>query len=188
MTETRRLLLAVVLGLGLAAVPLFSTAHRTCGPPAPPSGAPAYVVVASSATLRHLRCEERVTASVTLVPVARPEEVLPHLESGDIDGVVFDRAGFAAVDAATLRSWLTAGDGRVLAGLGIPHWQVNERLGRAPAPEELTSPHLGGRLLSLIWFERATGGTGGGEASLPYVRGELARVLQTAAAGLPDSR
>ena len=188
MTETRRLLLAVALGFGLAALPLISTAHRTCGPAMPPAGAPGYVLLASSATGRHLRCEERVTAAVGLVPVAHPDEVLPRLDSGDIDGVIFDRAGFAAVDAAMLRDWLAAGDGRVLVGLGIPHWQVTERLGGVPVSGELTSPHLGGRLVSLVWFERTAAGTGGGEASLPYVRDELALMLRAAAAGLPDGR
>lgn len=128
------LLVALLLGVVAAIIPVFASTRAHCGDtPAPPADAPRYLLLASNAVAADLLCGPPSEA-VRFERVTSAADVSERIQDEAVAGVVFDRAMYETVPGGVPRQWLTAGPGRVIVGLQMTYQEVDLRMDDPPRP------------------------------------------------------
>ncbi|MEX2446639.1 MAG: hypothetical protein WD734_04800 [Dehalococcoidia bacterium] len=161
----RRYPLALLLGLALASVPIVAS-RGDCVASIAPADAPRYLLLASDEVARDLACGAAGEA-VHLVRVVSTDEASAQIADESIAGIVFDRSAYEATPGGVPGQWLRAGDGRVLAGIDVTHWEIELRLSAPPrTASELTAAQRGETAdlqphhLGRVHADGASGGSG----------------------------
>jgi hypothetical protein len=169
MTVGRSMLLAALVGLAAASIPVLATRGRCAE--AAPAEAPLYLLVASDATATQLRCGP-AGDHVRFERVASGADVERRIFDPLVGGIAFDRTGLAIMPDAL--KWVSAGDGRAIVGLQVTHWEMEcgcpARAHVLLRPEERgESTDLVGRtFLGHASYERTTNGVRIGRGTRTY--------------------
>jgi hypothetical protein len=143
------LLVALLVGLAAASVPILASTREHCGDgPRPPEDAPRYLLLASNAVAADLLCGVPAEA-IRFERVTSAGAVSQRIEDEAIAGVVFDRAMYETVPGGVPRLWLTTGSGRVIVGLQMTQQEVDLRMQDPPSPVSLLPPEQRGETSDL---------------------------------------
>lgn len=163
------LVIALAVGLLIAAIPVFATRDRPCASAeAPRLGAPVYLALTADPRIKELRCEAH--GRVAFEVVRTPAEVDVRLTAEAVAGVVFDRAAYARMRPGDAQRWLATGSGRVVIGLDLTALQLRSGAeGGVPVDPAVPSSCLGDSYYGHLSFTSvAGGGTCGGGGSAPH--------------------
>ena len=171
----QRALIALLVGVLAAAVPIVATTRRDCVAPEVAGDAPRYLLLTSGPAARELLCGP-AGEEIRFERVASPAEASARIQDESVAGIVFDRAALEALPGGVAQDWLTTGSGRVLVGLQLTHSEVELRMNNPPrSPDSLLpgqrgeSTDLRGRhYVARLHFKTYRGGTCGGRGTAVY--------------------